>query len=149
MIRGDVLQASPVDPNNWGGWGDYAVQLVGAGGIGLLLREIVKQIFARANKGDDNAVLVRADLRQQVAALITRVDTLDARVEAERQRANLLFAENAELKAENRGLRDRYHRLLSWLQGIESLPALPPYLTGSVEGPTAREGVPKPPELTP
>lgn len=145
MIGASRMQIPDIDPPTWGG---YIVQLIGAGGVGLLLREIVKQVFARANKGDDNAVLARADLRQQVATLITRVDTLDTRVEAERQRANLLFAENAELRAENRGLRDRYHRLINWIAQQPGLPTPPPWLYEGVPGPTQRDATPKPPEST-
>lgn len=146
-MKGVYLQeASGGDPSSWVG---YATQLIGAGGVGFLLREIVKQIFARANKSDDNAVIARADLRTQVANLVTRVDTLDARVETERQRANTLFAENAELKAENRGLRSRYHRLLGWLQTVESLPDLPSYLREPVEGPTMRDAIPPLPDQKP
>lgn len=143
MIGRHRMQLPDLDPPSWGG---YVVQLVGAGGIGLLLRELVKQTFARANKQDDHAVIARGDLRQQVADLIVRVDTLDARVEAERQRANRLFEENAELKAENRGLRDRYHRFLNWVSVQPGLPTPPPWLYEPVSGPTARDAMPKPPE---
>lgn len=141
-----VLRASQVDPT---GWLDNIPQILTAMGGAVVVREIVKQVFARANKGDDNAVIARADLRQQVADLITRVDTLTDRLDRSQERENRLFQENAQLKAENMGLRGRYHRLLNWLSTVESLPDLPRYLLEPIEGPTARDAMPKPPESTP
>lgn len=149
VTQGQALQASQLDPSNWGGWGESVGQLVTALGGAVVVREIVKQVFARANKGDDTAALARADLRIQVADLVTRVDALQSRLDAASEKTNALFAENAELRAENRGLRSRYHRLLNWLQTVESLPDLPAYLAEPVEGPTARDAAPRPPEHKP
>jgi ABC-type phosphate transport system auxiliary subunit len=136
MISGQIVEAQQIDPSSWV---DHAVQLLGAGGVALLLREIVKQIFARANKQDDNAGVLRADLRQQVSDLVLRVDTLTRRLDEAQARENRLFEENAELKAENRGLRDRYHRLINWIAQQPGLPTPPPWLYESTPGPTVRE----------
>lgn len=142
-MRIHLQEAAGGDPSSWAG---YAVQLIGAGGVGYLLRELVKQVFARANKNDDTATVARGELRQQIEALTDRVDVLTGRLDATTERANALFADNAELRAENRGLRSRYHRLLGWLQTVESLPDLPAYLREPVEGPTARDMMPQPPD---
>ncbi len=141
-----VSQAQQMDPSTWG---DYAVKLLGAGGVAMLIREVIKQTFARAGQNDENRRLTRADQAAQIATLIARVDVLDERIEAERQRSNRLFAENAELKAENIGLRERYHRLLNWLSVQPGLPTPPAWLYERLDGPTARDIVPQPPENQP
>jgi hypothetical protein len=138
-----VLRAQQIDPS---GWFDNIPQIITAIGGGVVIREVVRQIFARANKQDDNAVIARTDLRQQVADLIARVDAMQVRLDATNERANALFAENAELRAENRGLRQRYHALMNWLAEQENLPTPPPWLYQPIEGPTARDAAPKPPE---
>lgn len=135
--------AQQIDPSTWG---DYAVKLLGAGGVAMLLREVVKQIFVRASQNDENRRITRADQAAQIANLIARVDVLDARVDAERKRANELFAVNAELRAENTGLRTRYHNLINWIAQQPGLPDPPSWLYERVEGPTMREAAPKQPE---
>lgn len=134
--HGQILHANQLDPGNWGNWGDQAGQLITALGGAVVVREIIKQVFGRANKGDDNAVIARADLRAQVADLVKRVDTLQARVEERDERINALFAQNAELRAENRGLRDRYHRLINWIAQQPALPTPPDWLYERAPGPT-------------
>jgi hypothetical protein len=141
-----IVDAAQFDPSHWGDWGDYGIKLLGAGGVGILLREVVKQIFARASQQDENRRTTRADQATQIATLVARVDVLDARVEAERQRSNQLFAANAELRAENIGLRQRYHRLLSWLSAQPGLPSPPSWLYETVDGPTRSSAMPQSPE---
>ena len=141
MIDLQISRLDQIDPSSWS---DDWIKLLGAGGVGLLLREIIKQVFARANKGDDNAARLRGDLRAQVAELIERVDVLDARVEAERQRANVLFAENAQLRAENGQLRSRYHNFINWVAAQPGLPTPPPWLYERIEGLTADEAQRRP-----
>lgn len=138
-----------LDPPNLGSWGEAAGQLVTALGGAVVVREIVKQVFARADRGDENTRLARADLRTQLSDLVTRVDTLQERLDATNERANALFAQNAELRAENLGLRTRYHNLLNWIARQPGFPDPPDWLYQPVEGPTMRDAAPKPPEQKP
>lgn len=164
MAQEQILQASQMDPSNWGGWGESIGQLITALGGAVVFREIVKQAFGRANKGDDNAVLARADLRTQVAELIERVDTLQDRLDKRDEAYRQLFAENAELRSENKSLRDRHHRGLSYINEIVGMfdiyaerlqipqherPRLPRWIDEHVPGPTARDVIPRPPETAP
>lgn len=164
MLPHQVLRAQQLDPGNWGGWGESIGQLVTALGGAVVVREVIKQVFARANKGDENAVLARADLRTQVAALVERVDTLQSRLDAREESYRQLFAVNADLRAENIALRGRYHRLLNWSQEIVgtldlyaerlNIPEherlrIPRWIDETVQGPTAREGLQPPTERQP
>lgn len=134
-------QAPQIDPT---GWGQYVVQLLGAGGVGFLLRELVKQAFRRAQENDDNQTVKRGELREQVAALTSRVDVLTERLDRANERTNKLITENAELKAENRSLRQRWHALMNWLSVQPELPTPPAWLYERVQGPTET----RPPEAT-
>jgi hypothetical protein len=113
-----ILRAQQLDPGNWGGWGESIGQLVTALGGAVVVRELIKQVFARAKDGDENARLARADLRVQMADLSERMNTLQKRLDEREEAYRQLFAVNADLRAENVALRGRYHRLLNWSQEI-------------------------------
>lgn len=125
-------------------WLQWAGGLLGAGTVGLLLREALRLMFARAQQNDQNQTTRRGEWREEVARLTLRVDELTARLDATNERANALFAMNAELRAENRALRERYHRFLNWVQLEPNLPQPPRWLYERVEGPTEREVMPRP-----
>lgn len=153
-----IAHASQVDPS---GWGEYVAGLLGAGTVGLLLREALKLMFARADKNDDNQTVKRGELREQIAELVGRVDTLQGRLDAANERTETLREQVREYRTENTLLRDRYHRLLSYVQVLinridvyaerldipeQDRPNIPPWIADPVPGPTMRDAMPKPPE---
>ena len=152
-----ITPASQIDPNDWG---NYATGLLGAGTVGLLLREALRLIFARADRNDDNATVKRAELREQVAALTNRVDLLTSRLDEAREREHVHVAAYARLESENVALRGRYHRVLNYVQefigtldeyaerlGVpqQERLRLPRWIDETIPGPTQ----PKPPVTPP
>jgi hypothetical protein len=133
-MRLHLQEAAGSDPTSWG---NYAVQLLGAGGLGYLLREIVKRVFARADKQDDVAAGLRGEL-------VRRIETLERNYTALEAREREWFQRATNLEAENRGLRQRYHALINWLSEQPNLPTPPKWLYQPVEGPTAADAMPKP-----
>lgn len=117
------------DPATWGG---YAAQLLGAGGLGFLLREIVKRWFQRRDRDDDVAAGLRAEM-------VRRIESLEKNYASLERRERETFTRAVRLEAENVQLRRRYHALMNWMQSEPSLPQPPRWLMESVEGPTEDE----------
>jgi uncharacterized protein (UPF0335 family) len=125
-MRVHLQEAAGGDPSSWAG---YAVQLVGAGGVGYLLREIVKRVFARADKQDDVAAGLRGEM-------VRRLERLEKNYAALEEREREWFQRATTLEAENRSLRQRYHALINWIAQQPSLPDPPSWLYERVPGPT-------------
>jgi hypothetical protein len=115
-----------------GTWGGYAAQLLGAGSVGFLLRELVKRWFARKDRQDDIAAGLRGEMLRRIEMLERQYTTLEKR---ERES----YSKAIRLEAENRHLRRRWHELMNWIQSEPSLPQPPRWLFESVDGPTADE----------
>ncbi len=114
-----------------------AVQLIGAGGIGAVLLKIVERMFARADKGDDVAAGLRAEM-------VRRLETLERQYAELESRERASYRMSTELRAENRQLRRRYHDLINWIAAQPGLPTPPKWLYEPVDGPTADEGSKQP-----
>lgn len=146
------------------GWAQQLGTLIGAGGGSVIVLKVVERFFARDDRQATDRVAVTTELRQDIRDLKADVQRFEALLETERGRVNELISERAELRAENRGLRGRYHELRDVLQIVVStnelyhrqlglperdLPKLPTWVYSPVEGPTARQARPKPPESQP
>lgn len=134
-----MQEAGGADPSTWAG---YAAQLLGAGGLGYLLREMVKRLFDRADKGDDIAVGLRAEM-------VRRIETLERNHAALETRERETFRKAVRLEAENVQLRRRYHDLVNWIAAQPGLPAPPKWLYEHIDGPTRLAAQPQPPEAKP
>lgn len=111
-------------------WLTSAAQLLGAGTLGAVLLKVVERIFARADRHDDLAVGLRAEMIRRLETLERQYTDLEAKERASYQRA-------VQLEAENRQLRARWHALMNWFQQEPSLPQPPGWLYERVPGPTA------------
>ena len=116
------------DPSTWAG---YAAQLLGAGALGVLLRELVKRIFDRADKGDDVAAGLRGEMVRRIESLERNYSRLEI---SERE----TFRRAVKLEGENRQLRERWHALMNWFAQHPELPQPPPWLNERISGPTER-----------
>lgn len=132
-------------------WATQIGSLVGAGGVGMILLRLIDKTFGRVDRVDDNAKLLRGELRSQVAGLVERIDVLTERLDRAREREGKLFEQCADLRAENRALRGRYHELRQVVQIVVStnelyhrqlglpdteLAKLPDWVYQPVDGPT-------------
>lgn len=153
-------------PNNW----TDPSALVGGGGLLAILAAGVKTLLDwRRDKGQQRASsedMVRDDLmktiadqRTELARLSTRCDLLNDRMDAARDRENAVLAANAELRSENRAVRDRYHRLTNYISVLlatidaerreRNLPpfaGIPAWIDEPIPGPTSTQ---IPPETNP
>jgi predicted nuclease with TOPRIM domain len=142
-------------------WATQVVTLVGAGGGSVVAVKLIEKFFSRDDREAADRVSVSSELRQDVRDLKADLERVEERLEVARQRENTLFAQCAELRAENRALRGRYHELRGVLQLMAStnelyhrqlglpehdLPRLPGWVYQPVDGPTARDVTPKPSE---
>lgn len=131
-----LQDAAGGDPTTWAG---YAAQLLGAGGLGFLLRELVKRWFARQDRSDDVAAGLRAEM-------VRRIESLERNHSALETRERETFRRAVKLESENVQLRRRYHDLINWISAQPDLPTPPKWLYERVEGPTERTSQPQPPE---
>lgn len=113
-------------------WVGHGVQLVGAGGVGFLIREVVKRMFDRADRKDDVAAGLRAEM-------LRRLDALEHQQAELEKRERAAYERSVALEAENRLLRRRYHGLLNWIAQQPGLPNPPAWLYDQVPGPTDDE----------
>jgi predicted nuclease with TOPRIM domain len=142
-MRVHLQEAAGGDPS---GWGSYVVQLIGAGGVGYLLRELVKRAIPSADKRDDMAVGLRTSLVQRLETLERQVVEQDDRLEAMRQENTRLQIRVAQAEEREAWVRNRYHRLMNWMQSEPTLPQPPSYLFETIPDQIARNMAPKPPE---
>ena len=126
--------AGGVDPSTWA---SYAAQLLGAGGLGFLLRELVKRWFQRADRRDDVAAGLRAEM-------VRRIESLEKNHTALETRERETFRKAVRLEAENVQLRRRYHDLVNWIAAQPGLPTPPKWLYERVDGPTSGAAGPPP-----
>lgn len=124
-------------PNEWSG---YLAQLLGAGGLGFLLRELVKRWFQRQDRGDDVAAGLRAEM-------VRRIESLERNYTALETRERETFTRAVRLEAENVQLRRRYHDLIGWIAAQPGLPTPPTWLQERITGPTETSARPQPPEI--
>lgn len=140
-------------------WTDPST-LVGGGGLLAIIGAAIKVVFDyRRDKGQqrqsgqdelaDNLMATVTAQSAQITSLYKTIGEMQGAIRECEARAIRFQTDVAELRQENVGLRFRTHGLLSWLSTVPSLPDLPAYLTGPIEGPTQREAVPKPPEQKP
>lgn len=134
-----MQDAAGPDPGTWAG---YAAQLLGAGGLGFLLRELVKRVFDREDRRDDVAAGLRAEM-------VSRISTLEKNFGELERRERETFRKAVRLEAENVQLRRRYHDLINWISTQPDLPTPPKWLYERVEGPTEQQSRPQPPEAQP
>lgn len=148
-------------PNDIPGWAQQLGTLLGAGGVSVVVLKVIEKVFARDDRQAVDRVAVTTELRGDIRDLKADVQRLEGLLETERGRVNDLISERAELRAENRALRGRYHELRN-VMGIvigtnelyhrqlglpeRDLPKLPDWVYQPVEGPTARQAAPRPPE---
>lgn len=143
------------------GWAAQLGGLIGAGGLSVIVVKLVEKVFARDDRQAADRASVSSELRQDIRELKADVERLEERLDASRERERALFEQCAQLRAENTALRGRYHELRSVMQIVVStnelyhrqlglpehdLPKLPDWVYQPVEGPTARDAAPKPPE---
>jgi hypothetical protein len=121
-------------PNEWGG---YLAQLLGAGGLGFLLRELVKRWFQRRDRDDDIAAGLRGEM-------VRRIESLERNYAALEERERQTYVKAVQLEAENRLLRRRWHALMNWIQSEPSLPQPPSWLNERIDGPTQDESTRRP-----
>lgn len=146
-------------PNSW----TDPATLVGGGGLLAAAAAAMKALIDwRADRGKrrvETEDLVRDDLlktiteqRTEMARLSARCDMLTERMDGLRASENAVLAANAELRSENRALRDRYHRLTNYIQtlllmidserrerNLPPLEGIPRWIDDPVPGPTQRE----------
>jgi polyhydroxyalkanoate synthesis regulator phasin len=61
---------------------DQLVSVVGGGTLGILLTAIVTAWIKRGERNMDEATAIRKELREQNAAILTRLDTVEAELDA-------------------------------------------------------------------
>lgn len=119
-----MSQFDPTPPD----WVAQVGSLVGAGAIGMLLRELIKRLFARADKRDDLAVGLRTSILDRLDKLETSNAEKDRALEEMRRENTDLQVRLSQAEANERWVRNRYHRLMNWMQKEPSLPQPPSYL---------------------
>jgi hypothetical protein len=124
-------------PDSSASWAAQAGALLGVGGLGAILLKLIERIFARADRGDDVAAGLRAEMLRRLETLERQYQTLERRERESYQKA-------VRLEAENRALRNRYHGLVNWIAAQPGLPTPPPWLYEPVQGPTADEAQRRP-----
>lgn len=122
-------------PDGAPGWLAQVGALIGVGGLGAVLLKVIERLFARADRADDLAVGLRAEMIRRLEVLETQQRTLE---ESERTQ----YRQVVELRAENRQLRRRYHDLINWIGAQPGLPTPPQWLYEPVDGPTAGSAMP-------
>ncbi len=137
-------------------WSDPST-LVGGGGLLAIVAAAVKTVLDwRKDRGQqrqsgqdaliDDLMATVTSQSNQVKDLYKTIGEMQGAIRDCEARAIKFQGDVTELRQENVGLRFRTHGILNWLAAVPSLPDLPPYLTGPIEGPTQREAAPKPPE---
>lgn len=123
-------------------WLTQVGALLGVGGLGAVLLKVIERLFARADRTDDLAVGLRAEMIRRLESLERQYGSLERRERESYQKA-------VRLEAENRALRHRHHALLNWIAQQPGLPTPPQWLYERVDGPTAGTAGPQPPEPQP
>lgn len=107
----------------------------------------------RTRQQDEGArdILVSDKLREQIREMYERLDVVDERLNAERERRLALVAEIANLKSENHQIRGREHQIRGYLTTLvltaqryhrqlgypeEEMPRLPAWVNDPIPGPT-------------
>lgn len=106
--------------------------LLGVGSLGAILLKLIEKMFARADKGDELAIGLRAEMLRRLTALEKSQAELEKRERAAYERS-------IALEAENRQLRRRFHQFVQWLSAQPGLPSPPAWLLEAIDGPTADE----------
>ena len=117
-------------PDQPSSWGAQLGALIGVGGLGAIVLKLIERIFARADRGDDIAAGLRAEM-------VRRIESLERSYTALEVRERETFTKAVKLESENIQLRRRYHALMNWIQSEPSLPQPPRWLLESVDGPTS------------
>lgn len=110
-------------------WAAQVGALLGVGGLGAILLKLIERAFARADRHDDLAIGLRAEMMR-------RIETLERQYSVLERRERESYSKAVRLEAENRALRHRYHALLNWISATPSMPTPPSWLFERVEGPT-------------
>lgn len=147
-------QISP-DHSDW--WQSLGV-LLGGGGIGAVLLEVVKRTFSRQDKRDDTGIIYAERMRKDYEDLQIRYTALEERyrIREEAAEQELLkerqlnleqFRAYTRLETENRLLRSRYHRVKGYAQvvismveeklGLSGMQGIPEWIDEDVPGSTA------------
>lgn len=116
-------------PDQAPSWVGQAGALLGVGGLGAILLKLIERMFARADRGDDVAAGLRAEMVRRLESLERSYAALEAR---ERE----TFTKAVKLEAENVQLRRRYHSLINWMAMQPGLPTPPSWLQERIQGPT-------------
>lgn len=130
------------DPSTWAG---YAAQLLGAGGLGFLLRELVKRLFDRADKGDDLEVGLRTSILGRLSAVEEAYRVQGVELEAMRVKNTALEVRLARAETREQWTRNRYHRLAGWLQTVPDMPSPPAWIFEDIPREDEEPTAPQPP----
>jgi hypothetical protein len=109
-------------------------QLLGTGTVAAILLKLIERFFARADTRDTLAVGLRAEMIRRLETLEQQVGEQDARLEAMRQENTRLLIRVGQAEIRERWVRNRYHRLVNWMQSEPSFPQPPAYLLEDVPG---------------
>jgi hypothetical protein len=124
-------------------WATQIGALLGVGGLGAILLKVIERLFARADRTDDLAVGLRAEM-------VRRLESLERSQSDLERRERETFRKAVRLEAENVQLRRRYHDLINWIAMQPDLPQPPKWLFEVIDGPTQRSAQPAfPPEVRP
>lgn len=114
--------------------GDLVKLLAGGGAMAVALR-IVERIFARADKRDDVATGLRAEMIRRLEAYEKEHKELRAERDQYYRSSIQYETESKQYEAENLRLRERYHEIRNWIQLHPQLDP-PTWLFERVGGPT-------------
>jgi hypothetical protein len=124
--------------NDTSGWLAQAGALLGVGGLGAILLKLIERIFARADRSDDVAAGLRAEMVRRLESLERNYGVLETR---ERE----TFRKAVRLESENVQLRRRYHDLVNWIGPQPGMPTPPRWLYERIQGPTEQQARPEMP----
>lgn len=98
------------------GWAQQLGTLVGAGGGSVVVLKLIEKFFARDDRQAIDRTSISTELRQDIRDLKKDIERLETLRDADRAARDALVTECAELRAslremraENLGLRERYH----------------------------------------
>ena len=135
------MQVPPPQPPDWVA---QAGALLGVGGLGAILLKLIERIFARADRGDDVAAGLRAEMLRRIETLERQYTQLEKRERESYQKAVRLESEVIRYRHENIALRNRYHDFIAWVSQQPGLPTPPGWLRERVTGPTEDEALRQP-----
>ena len=108
--------------------------LIGAGGLSMLLLKVIERVFARDDREANDRAAITSELRQDIRELRSLLAQMEERLNEEREHGVVLRARLARAEIREQWVRNRYHRLVGWIQSEPSLPQPPSYLFEDIPG---------------